>query len=178
MIIVVNDKESSLLQYRLLDSGALKLESENNLSGNRGESLAMKLAAITKVPVACTDQQDEWILYAITAHDRGSDPYRRFLRVKMGPDGDALEVQTLKLPHLNDVVQKLFRHRWPKIWPKIWYKIEALALGPISCDRPDDPSQERGADLYVGIRAVGPDYRSPHYRVLILKSVVSQRLGF
>jgi hypothetical protein len=88
------------------------------------------------------------VFYGTTSFDRPGGGTNRLVKITLDRQGRLVSQEVLPLYHPGEAVKKQLGLPWSKV--------EALAL---------TPEEDR---LLLGVRAVGPDFRSPQFRVTIL----------
>ena len=101
-----------------------------------------------KLEGATSSLQTPGVFYATTSFGRPGTGTNRLIKITLDEKGRLASQEALDVYHPGKAVKELLGHAWSKI--------EALALS-------SDESR-----LLFGVRAVGPDFKHPSFRVLIL----------
>lgn len=111
------------------------------------EVLSFAVAA-EKLEGVTASRRTPGVFYGTTSFDRPGGGTNRLVRITLDQQGRPAGQEVLPLYHPGEAIKKQLGLPWSKV--------EALAL---------TPEEDR---LLLGVRAVGPDFKNPRFRVTIL----------
>lgn len=147
--IIINDKneEPPFSIFQWTGEGQLKEVSQFALKTKDRQVDVFKLEAIT------ASRKDPGTFYVITSFDRNEPGYRKLIRFKLDKTNELINFEELNLYDPRKIITLKLK--------KEWSAIEALALSP---------EEEY---LFIGVRAIGENYETPSYKVIILKYAIN-----